>query len=126
VIEDLDGPVSARDALVHRDILRRASCRMRLSRAVLCRFHLEPEAGMRARHRACLGIVILVALVYTVAVSAQPPGTTVRIGLLEVGGSDPSSEARWKALRERLRELSYMDWADHSAVGSGRADEVIQ
>ena len=37
------------------------------------------------------------------------PGKLVRIGLLDYGDSNSSSGARWKAFRERLRELGYVD-----------------
>ena len=43
------------------------------------------------------------------AAGAQPAGKVVRIGLLDFGASNPSSEARWKAFRERLRELGYVE-----------------
>jgi len=43
------------------------------------------------------------------AVEAQQPGKVVRIGLLDYGASNPSSDARWKAFRDRLRELGYVE-----------------
>jgi putative ABC transport system substrate-binding protein len=42
-------------------------------------------------------------------VSAQQPAKIWRIGLLDYAASDPASAARWKALRERLRELGYVE-----------------
>lgn len=46
-------------------------------------------------------------LAVPLAAAAQPPGKAVRIGLLDAGASNASSEARWTAFRERLRELGY-------------------
>jgi len=43
------------------------------------------------------------------AAEAQPAGKAVRIGLLDYAASDPAGAARWKALRERLRELGYVE-----------------
>jgi putative ABC transport system substrate-binding protein len=40
---------------------------------------------------------------------AQRQGKVWRIGLLDYGASNSSSDARWKALRERLRELGYVE-----------------
>jgi len=94
---------------------------------MLWRFHLIPEADMRAWHLARLGIAILAALVSAVAVSAQPAGKTVRIGLLDVGASNPSSEVRWKALRERLRELGYVEGQNvvfEPRWGNGQMDRL--
>ena len=45
----------------------------------------------------------------TPAAEAQPAGKVVRIGLLDYAASDPASAARWTALRERLRELRYVE-----------------
>jgi putative ABC transport system substrate-binding protein len=44
-----------------------------------------------------------------IAVEAQPAGTVWRIGLLSYAASDPASAARWKAFRDRLRELGYVE-----------------
>jgi putative ABC transport system substrate-binding protein len=43
------------------------------------------------------------------AAEAQQAGKVYRIGLLDYGASNPSSAARWKALREQLRELGYVE-----------------
>ena len=40
---------------------------------------------------------------------AQQPERVWRIGLLDYATSEPADEARWKALRERLRELGYLE-----------------
>ncbi|MEP6905537.1 MAG: ABC transporter substrate-binding protein, partial [Gemmatimonadales bacterium] len=40
---------------------------------------------------------------------AQQWGKPVRIGLLDYGASEPVAVARWRALRERLRELGYVE-----------------
>jgi ABC-type uncharacterized transport system substrate-binding protein len=58
------------------------------------------------------------------AAEAQRAGKLVRIGLLDYAAPDPASTARWRALRERLRELGYVEgqnviferrWADGKA-----------
>jgi putative ABC transport system substrate-binding protein len=43
------------------------------------------------------------------AVEAEPVEKIVRIGLLDYGDSNPSTGARWRAFRERLRELGYVE-----------------
>jgi ABC-type uncharacterized transport system substrate-binding protein len=43
------------------------------------------------------------------AAEGQQAGKAVRIGLLDSGASDPSSDVRWKAFRERLRALGYVE-----------------
>jgi putative ABC transport system substrate-binding protein len=53
------------------------------------------------------GIGVLLA--GPVRVEAQQAGKLVRIGLLGYAGSDPASAARWRAFRERLRELGYVE-----------------
>ncbi len=76
---------------------------------MLCRFHPEPGVGMRTSHFARMGILILSMLSLPAALEAQPKGKLVRIGLLDFGAPNPSSEARWKALREQLRELGFVE-----------------
>jgi len=76
---------------------------------MLCRFHPEPEVGMRPSHLLRLGILILAILSLSSTLEAQSKGKMVRIGLLDFGTPNPSSEARWKALREGLRELGFVE-----------------
>ena len=52
------------------------------------------------------GAVLLAA---PLAAEAQPAGKVVRIGLLSLAALDPASAARWQALRDRLRELGYVE-----------------
>jgi putative ABC transport system substrate-binding protein len=59
--------------------------------------------------RTFLGALAGGLLAAPLAAEAQPAATIVRIGLLDYGASNPSSNARWKALRERLRELGYVE-----------------
>ena len=54
-------------------------------------------------------VLILAILSLPMTVDAQPQEKVVRIGVLDFGTPNPSSEARWKALRERLRELRYVE-----------------
>ena len=53
-------------------------------------------------------VVVALALLSATSAAAQPPDRTVRIGLLDYGTSNPSSDARWEALRGKLRELGYV------------------
>jgi ABC-type uncharacterized transport system substrate-binding protein len=59
--------------------------------------------------RAFLGTLAGSVLVAPLAAEAQQPGKVVRIGLLDYAASGPASVARWKAFRERLRELGYVE-----------------
>jgi putative tryptophan/tyrosine transport system substrate-binding protein len=52
------------------------------------------------------GAVVLAA---PLAAEAQQAGRVVRIGLLSTGAPGPSSAARWKAFRDQLRELGYVE-----------------
>jgi ABC-type uncharacterized transport system substrate-binding protein len=85
--------------------------------------------------RAFIGALAGAFLAAPLAAQAQQQGKVVRIGLLDYGASSPSSGARWKAFRERLREMGYMEgqnvifesrWGD-GQVGSlrGLAAELI-
>jgi putative ABC transport system substrate-binding protein len=54
---------------------------------------------------------------------AQQAGKVWRIGLLDYA-SDPASSSRWKALRDRLRELGYVEGQNvlfESRWGGGRS-----
>jgi putative ABC transport system substrate-binding protein len=96
-------------------------------RAMLSRFHLDREVGMTTLHLARLAILTLALLVLPTALGAQPPGKVVRIGLLDFGAANPSSEARWKALRDRLRELGYVEGqnvAFEPRWGNGQVDRL--
>jgi hypothetical protein len=59
--------------------------------------------------RAFLSAVPLALLAAPLAAEAQQAGKVVRIGLLSFGASGPASAARWKALRDRLREVGYVE-----------------
>jgi putative tryptophan/tyrosine transport system substrate-binding protein len=59
-----------------------------------------------------LGLLVMAAIACVAApalASAQQPAKVWRIGFLDNATSDPASVARWKAFRERLRELGYME-----------------
>jgi putative ABC transport system substrate-binding protein len=53
-----------------------------------------------------LGGALLAAPLTT---EAQQPAKLWRVGLLDLAASDPAGAARWKAFRERLRELGYVE-----------------
>jgi putative tryptophan/tyrosine transport system substrate-binding protein len=66
---------------------------------------------------------------------AQQAGKVVRIGLLDLAATSPGDSVRWKAFRERLRELGYVEgqnvvfevrWAD-GQIGRlpGLAKELV-
>ncbi|HEU4438496.1 MAG TPA: ABC transporter substrate binding protein, partial [Methylomirabilota bacterium] len=79
---------------------------------------------------------IIVPLLSSAAVEAQAPVRAARIGLLDYGAPSPSGDARWNVLRERRRELGYVEgrnvsfevrWADgHSDRLSGLATEMVE
>jgi putative ABC transport system substrate-binding protein len=58
--------------------------------------------------RAFLGTLAGGLLAAPLAAEAQPGGKVWRIGLLDFA-SDPTSSSRWKALRDRLHELGYVE-----------------
>jgi putative ABC transport system substrate-binding protein len=90
---------------------------------------------MTVKSLARMGAVI-VPLLLPAAVEAQAPARTARIGLLDYGAPSPPGEARWNALRERLRELGYAEgrnvafgirWANGRADRlSGLATEMVE
>ena len=55
---------------------------------------------------------------------AQQPGKVWRIGLLDLAPSSPATVARWKACRERLRELGYAE-GQNVVFESRRADGQV-
>jgi putative ABC transport system substrate-binding protein len=59
--------------------------------------------------RAFLGTLAGGLFAAPLATNAQPAGKVVRIGLLDIAASDTAGSARWKAFRERLRELGYVE-----------------
>jgi len=79
---------------------------------------------------------LILSLLVSAPGEAQPPGKTVRIGLLDYGATNPSSDARWTALRGRMRELGYVEgqnvvfearWANgHADRLSGLAAELVE
>jgi putative ABC transport system substrate-binding protein len=89
---------------------------------MLGRSHSDQE-GMTVKPLALIGAII-VPLLGSAAVEAQTAARTAHVGLLDDGAPRPSAEARWNALRERLREPGYaegrnvsfdMRWADGHA-----------
>lgn len=60
-------------------------------------------------HAARAGLIAFCLLAAPFAAEAQPQVKGVRIGLLDYGTANPSSAARWNALRGRLRELGYVE-----------------
>ena len=59
--------------------------------------------------RTFIGALASSLLAAPLAAEAQQAGKVVRIGLLDYGASNPSSAARWKALREQLQQLGYLE-----------------
>jgi putative ABC transport system substrate-binding protein len=59
--------------------------------------------------RAFIAAVTGALLAASSAAEAQPAGKVVRIGLLDYAASDPASAARWKAFRDQLRWLGYVE-----------------
>jgi len=82
---------------------------------------------MTASRLARTGFLILAVFFLPMTLEAQPQGKAVRIGLLDVGASNPSSDARWKALRDRLRELGFVEGqniAFELRWGNGQTDRL--
>ena len=59
--------------------------------------------------RAFIGTVVGGLLAAPLAAGAQQAGKVWRIGLLSYAASDSGGAARWKAFREQLRELGYVE-----------------
>ena len=59
--------------------------------------------------RAFMGSVAGGLFAAPLAAKAQQAGKLVRIGLLDYAASDPAGMVRWKAFRERLRKLRYVE-----------------
>jgi putative ABC transport system substrate-binding protein len=64
---------------------------------------------MRRRVFGLLAVAAIACLVAPAIASAQQPAKVVRIGLLSYAASDSGGAARWKAFRERLGELGYVE-----------------
>jgi putative tryptophan/tyrosine transport system substrate-binding protein len=62
-------------------------------------------AALSRRAFVASGVALLAA---PIAAKAQPAGKMWRIGLLDYA-SDPAFSSRWMALRDRLRELGYVE-----------------
>jgi hypothetical protein len=76
--------------------------------------------------RAFLGAVTVAALAAPLAVGAQQPAKVWRIGLLDYA-SDPATSNRWKALRDRLHELGYVQGQNvlfESRWGDGQVSQL--
>src|SRR5713101_5556737 len=64
---------------------------------------------MRLRIPGLLAMVAIFCVTEPAVASAQQPAKAWRIGLLDYAASDPAGAARWKAFREGLRELGYVE-----------------
>src|SRR5512147_218138 len=85
-----------------------------------------PRSGMAVKWLARVGVLIL-SLLLSASGEARPPDKTARIGLLDYGAPNPSSDARWNAFRVRLRELGYVEGrnvAFEVRCASGRVDRL--
>jgi putative ABC transport system substrate-binding protein len=56
-----------------------------------------------------MGVLAGGLLAAPLSVEAQQAGKVVRVGLLSYAASGPASAARWKAFRDQLRELGYVE-----------------
>jgi putative ABC transport system substrate-binding protein len=77
--------------------------------------------------RAFIAAVTGALLAASSAAEAQPAGKVVRIGLLDYAASDPASAARWKAFRDQLRWLGYVEGQNvvfESRWGDGRVGRL--
>jgi putative ABC transport system substrate-binding protein len=64
---------------------------------------------MRLARLTVLATLALALLAAPLAAEGQPPGKTWRIGLLDYANADAARVAWWNALRQRLRELGYVE-----------------
>jgi putative ABC transport system substrate-binding protein len=83
--------------------------------------HGKPTFGTLMAAALTLGL-----LAVPLTAPAQQPARVWRIGLLDYG-SDPASSPRWNALRERLRELGYVEGKNatfESRWGDARLDQL--
>jgi putative ABC transport system substrate-binding protein len=76
------------------------------------------------RRSLAVALLALGLLAAPLAAEAQQRGKVVRIGLLDLAVSNPASVARWKAFRERLRELGYVE-GENVVFETRRADEQV-
>ena len=67
------------------------------------------EGSMRLTRLMALAALVLPLLTAPLAAEAQPSGKTWRIGLLDYAKADAARIAWWNALRQRLRELGYVE-----------------
>jgi len=77
--------------------------------------------------RTFLGTLTGGLLVTPLAAEAQQSGKLWRIGLLDAGTPNPATEARWKAFRERLRDLGYLEGQNvvfEPRWGNGQVDRL--
>jgi putative tryptophan/tyrosine transport system substrate-binding protein len=71
-------------------------------------------------------LVALLLLATPLAVEAQQAGTR-RIGLLDTSSPSPARVQLWETLRQRLRELGYLEGqnvAFESRFGEGKPDQL--
>ena len=81
---------------------------------------------MTTSQLAGIGILILSLLAAPFPLEAQQ-GKSVRIGLLDFGSPNPSTDARWKAFREGLRQLGYVEGQNvvfEPRWGNGQVDRL--
>ena len=79
------------------------------------------NAGRHLQRVMAVALVIVFALLAPCAAAAQPAGRPWRIALVSTAAPDPASAARWKAFRDRLRELGYVE-GQHVAFESRWGD----
>jgi len=88
------------------------------------RFGLTIRQSQSPLNRRAFVTSLAAALAGPFAAGAQQKRTVVRVGLLDLAAPDPASMARWKAFRERLRELGYVE-GQNVVFETRRADEHV-
>jgi putative ABC transport system substrate-binding protein len=79
------------------------------------------------KRRAFLSVMAGSFLAAPLAARAQQPGKAYRIGLLDFSAPDPGRQAWWKAFREQMRQLGYVEGQNVSFEqrwGEGKDDRL--
>src|SRR5438445_4590785 len=77
--------------------------------------------------RIGLGVILAVSLFAAPLAAEAPQAGTRRIGLLDTSSPSPARVQLWETLRQRLRELGYLEGqnvAFESRFGEGKPDRL--